>query len=113
MPTTIDDWSEVVNGFDQRRDYPACLGSVDRKHIRICKPKGVGSHFYNYKNYHSLVLLGVANSNYEFIYAKVGMEGSMSDSTPASGRVWFQVYSKYPNHIYCVEQVEVKCLANF
>lgn len=69
--------------FDHRWNYPGCLGAIDRKHIRIQKPAGSGSLFYNYKHFSSLVLMAVVNGNYEFIYVDVGAEGRCAD-----GGVW-------------------------
>nr|CAI5818962.1 unnamed protein product [Callosobruchus analis] len=39
-----------------------------------------GSLFHNYKNYFSVVLLAIADSNYAFIYIDVGAFGKDSDS---------------------------------
>nr|CAI5847706.1 unnamed protein product [Callosobruchus analis] len=58
---------------------PNCLGAVDGKHIRIRPPSGSGAYYYNYKQFHSIVLMGIANSNYEFIMFDVGTNGRVSD----------------------------------
>lgn len=55
------------------------MGAVDGKHIRIMKPAGTGSEYYNYKGFYSIVLMGVVNGNYEFVYANVGAEGKTAD----------------------------------
>lgn len=62
---------------------PHTLGALDGKHIGIkCPPNG-GSYFYNYKHYHSMVLLAVADADYKIIYYDIGAEGKASD-----GGVW-------------------------
>ena len=49
-------------------------------------PPEAGSHFFNYKHTHFIVLLAVAGPDYECIYADIGTNGRVSD-----GGVW----SKY------------------
>lgn len=54
---------------------------VDGKHVRIKKLKNGGSLYFNYKSYHSVILLAVVNANYEFISIDVGSYGHNCDST--------------------------------
>ncbi|KAJ8937070.1 hypothetical protein NQ314_012042 [Rhamnusium bicolor] len=60
-------WKEVANEFERRANFPHCLGAVDGKHIRVVKPEKSGSLYYNYKNYFSISLMAVADSNYRFV----------------------------------------------
>eukprot|EP00112_Aurelia_sp_Birch-Aquarium-sp1_P020473 Seg529.1 transcript_id=Seg529.1/GoldUCD/mRNA.D3Y31 product="Protein ALP1-like" protein_id=Seg529.1/GoldUCD/D3Y31 len=46
-------------------------------------PPDAGSHYYNYKHTHSIVLLAVAGPDYECVYADIGTNGRVSD-----GGVW-------------------------
>ena len=52
---------------------------MDGKHIRIVQPSGSGAFYYNYKNYYSIVLMAVVDSNCEFIFVVVGKNGRLSD----------------------------------
>ena len=52
---------------------------MDGKHIPIKCSKGDGSTFSNYKGFHSIVLLGLVDSGYEFIFIEVGWQGRISD----------------------------------
>ena len=73
------DWTTVANDFFNRWNFPHCLGSIDGKHIQRTAPNNSGSMFYNYKGTHSIVLLAVADANYNVMYAHVGCQGRISD----------------------------------
>lgn len=45
----------------------------------IQKPENTISEFYNYKGTNSIVLLGIADANYRFLYVNVGCQGRISD----------------------------------
>lgn len=79
IPNTADKWKEIAKGFDQKWNFPHCLGALDGKHVQIKKPPGSGSLYYNYKNFFSIVMLAVVNSDYEFLMVDVGMNGRVSD----------------------------------
>jgi hypothetical protein len=52
----------------------------DGKHLRIKKPSGAGSQFWNYKQFHSIVLMAVADARYRFIFCDIGAYGVNNDS---------------------------------
>lgn len=66
------------------------MGSVDGKHIRIVPPANSGSYYYNYKKTHSIVLLAIANANYEFIYCDVGINGRISDGGVINNTIFYK-----------------------
>ena len=83
VPSTNEEWLEIASKFEERWNYPNCIGAIDGKHIVMQPPPNAGSHYYNYKHTHSIVLMAVAGPDYECIYADVGTNGRVSD-----GGVW-------------------------
>jgi len=75
LPTTSTAWEQISNGFQSRANFPHCIGAVDGKHIRVKKPSNSGSMYFNYKDYFSIILLAVVDSEYRFIYVSVGSYG--------------------------------------
>lgn len=68
------------------------MGAVDGKHIQIKAPLNSGSYYYNYKNTHSIVLLGIANGNYEFIMVDCGTNGRVSDGGVLEKTVFYHKF---------------------
>ncbi|CAH1962840.1 unnamed protein product [Acanthoscelides obtectus] len=79
FPKTSEEWQEIAYNIETRWNFPNCGGSIDGKHLRIVKPANSGSYFFNYKDYHSIVLMALVNADYEFIYVNVGCNGRVSD----------------------------------
>jgi len=53
------------------------LGAIDGKCYILQNPINSGSDYYNYKSTFSIVLMGIADADYCFIY--VGCQGRISD----------------------------------
>ena len=66
VPQTEEEWLEIASVFEEQWQYPHCLGAIDGKHVVLQPPAGAGSHFYNYKHTHSIILLEVAGPSYSF-----------------------------------------------
>ncbi len=79
-PTTPEDWMIIVNNNSRRWQYHHCLGAIDGKHVAIRKPMNGGSYYYNYKNFHSIVLMALVDGDYKFTWVEVGADGTSSDA---------------------------------
>ncbi|KAL4104426.1 hypothetical protein QTP88_019727 [Uroleucon formosanum] len=93
-PMTEDMWKNTAAKFEQRANFPHCLGAIDGKHIRIIKPSGIGSQHFNYKHYFSIVLLAIVDSNYKFVYVDIGTFGKDSDSTIFKNSTFWNLLQK-------------------
>lgn len=79
FPNSEEEWKEIGRGFYEQWNFPNCLGAIDGKHVPIVPPPGSGSYFFNYKKFHSQVLLGIADYDYKLIYFSFGVNGRVSD----------------------------------
>lgn len=72
-------WEKISDRFLELWNIPNCVGSIDGKHIRIQKLPGSGSDNFNYKAFHSLVLMACADADGNFIMIETGYAGRNSD----------------------------------
>jgi hypothetical protein len=57
---------QTADGYHRRWHFPHCYGSIDGKHIRIISPGNSGKLHFNYKDFHSIVMLALVDHNYKF-----------------------------------------------
>ena len=61
-PKKADEWNTIADEFQNEWNFPHCLGALDGKHIAMDCPKNAGSEYFNYKHFHSMVLLAVCDA---------------------------------------------------
>lgn len=76
---TQDVLKNIASDYYEQWQFPMCIGAIDGKHCRIKCPANSGSAFFNYKEYFSIILQGVADANKRFIAIEVGGKGKQSD----------------------------------
>ena len=59
-------------------------------------PKNAESAYYNYKNFHSIVLLAICDANYCFTLVDIGDYGSTNDASVLSNSAFRQLFDKGP-----------------
>lgn len=79
MPTNEREWLKIAKDFNDKWNFPHCLGAIDGKHVVMKCPANTGSQFYNYKGTFSIVLLAIVDASYNFQYVHVGCQGRISD----------------------------------
>jgi len=79
VPCKKDEWIQIASEFNERWNFPNCLGAIDGKHIVIQAPARSGSMYFNYKKTFSIVLMAVCNAKYEFTLVDIGDAGRQSD----------------------------------
>ena len=60
--------------------FPQVVGAIDGSHIPIAAPNEDASDYYNRKQFHSVVLQGVADAQGRFIHVSTGYAGSIYDA---------------------------------
>ncbi|GFW62511.1 DDE Tnp4 domain-containing protein [Trichonephila clavipes] len=81
LPTPkMGQFQKIAQQYSIKWNFPNCIGAIDGKHVRIKAPKNSGSLFYNYKDYHSMVMLAVVDADCKFTAVDVGFYGREGDA---------------------------------
>jgi hypothetical protein len=96
---TEQEWKTVEEDFRKCANFPSCTGAKNGKHLGVIVPADSGFLFYNFKNYFSVVLLGVCDSKYRCTFVDVGSYGKSPDSsvlkTQYCGKNYMQIFSTF------------------
>ena len=92
VQNTNEQYEELTNIMYAEWQFPFAFCSIDRSHLPIKYPIGGGeakkSH-YNFKRVYSIVLMALVDTQYRFIWARVGTPGNTHDSTNfQSTKLW-------------------------
>ncbi|XP_054260322.1 uncharacterized protein LOC128984975 [Macrosteles quadrilineatus] len=70
---------KIASDFQEKWNFPNCIGAIDGKHFRIKRPPKSGIMYRNYKGSYSINVLTVTDANYKFLFVDVGGYGKDSD----------------------------------
>ena len=62
--------------FSKKWNFHNTLGDIDGKHVAIRCPPKAGSTYYNYKQFHSIILMALVDSGYKFTFVDIVANGS-------------------------------------
>ncbi|XP_036317812.1 putative nuclease HARBI1, partial [Rhagoletis pomonella] len=77
---TEEQYKDIANDFQTMWNMANCVGAIDGKHIALQCPRKSGSMFFNYKKFHSIVLMAACDAKYTFTAVSIGSYGSQSDA---------------------------------
>ena len=80
-PSNVSEWKSVAQEFESRLNFPHAVGALDGKHVVMQALYNSGSAYFNYKKTHSIVLLAVCYTKYEFTMVDIGDSGRQSDGS--------------------------------
>ncbi|XP_068126549.1 uncharacterized protein [Hyperolius riggenbachi] len=72
---TKEKWQQIAEDFYTTTSFPNCAGALDAKDIRMKMPPNSGKRHWD-SSKHSLVLLAVVDSQYNFVAIDVGPYGT-------------------------------------
>ncbi|KAK3920528.1 Protein ALP1-like [Frankliniella fusca] len=78
-----ENWKKISERYQERWQFPNCLGAIDGRHMKIQCPPCTGTEYYNYKGFFSIVLMAICDADHKFSWIDIGQYGSISD-----GGVW-------------------------
>ena len=83
FPKTNDEFKEKLLDMDAEWKFPYAFAAIDGSNLPIKCPSGgqeVMKQYYNFKNLYSVVLLGIVDANYIFIWTSLRAPGNTHNS---------------------------------
>ena len=96
MPKSREDFEEKILDMEKLWQFPCCRVALDGCHIPIkCPPGGLeaGKEYHNFKNFYSVVLMAMVDSNYRFVWGSCGYPGNFHDAIIfKSTNLWYSIH---------------------
>jgi len=90
---TSEELLQIADEFNNICKMPNCIGSREGKHCCIKCPPHAGSLFFNYKSFHAMNLVGVADANCCCTLIVVEAHGCENNSSVFSNSSFWKVFS--------------------
>ena len=112
FPETVDQMLTAISQMEDKWQFPSAFGRVDGCHIPMKCPSGgneARKKYYNFKNFYSVVMMGIVGADYKILWTSVGLLGSSNDAcTFQASRLYqnivandllpeIQIVVKFPN----------------
>ncbi|XP_030854170.1 protein ALP1-like [Strongylocentrotus purpuratus] len=81
---------DIIHGFEEKWNFPQCVGAVDGSHIEINAPPENGIDYVNRKGYHSIILQALVDDKCLFTDILVGWPGCVHDARVLSNSSLYQ-----------------------
>ena len=78
FPSSEEKMKEKIIDMEEIWQFPVCWAAVNGCHIPIKCPDGgaeAAKEYYNFKNLYSIVLMGLVDAKYRFVWASAGSLG--------------------------------------
>ena len=83
MPQSPEEFEKKILDMEEFWQFPCCWAAIDGCHIPLkCPPGGLEAckEYHNFKNFYSIVLMGIVDSHYRFVWGSCGFPGNSHDA---------------------------------
>ena len=83
FPKTEEEFLNSINAMETLWQFPSAFDRVDGCHIPLKLPYGgneARKECNNFKNFYSVVMMGMVGADYRFLWASAGLPGSVNDA---------------------------------
>ena len=102
MPKAEEDFKTKIVDMEELWQFPCCWAAIDGCHIPMrCTPGGLEAckEYHNIKNFYSIVLMVLVDSQYRFAWASCGFPGNLHDALVfKSTDLWRRIQEGYTYH---------------
>ncbi|KAJ8727411.1 hypothetical protein PYW07_001530 [Mythimna separata] len=102
FPKSQQERENIMKGFMEKFGFPGIIGCIDGTHVALIRPIDHEEAFFNRKNYHSLNVLIICDSNLSILHVDASFGGAAHDSY-----VWNQCHLKA--HLERLERNRERC----